>query len=177
MRLSLTKDGCENKFGVNHGAHALPVKLLLQTLQQTAEKTGDARILFLTFLGFGYPFPGGIQFDSVKTTQDFGPGSQWARYGQSKLANVQYPAELARRYPSVTSVALHAGTVKTDIFGRLKPDEKEMVYQMNDVIVEPEEGVYNRCWCATTDKSGTRNGEPYLPVGRLGESADPGLCS
>lgn len=51
---------------------------------------------------------------------------------------------------------------------------------MNDVIVEPEEGVYNTCWCATTDKSGIRNGELYLPVGRLGEhsreSADPGLC-
>ena len=166
---ALTKDGYENQFGVNHLAHALLVKLLLPTLQRTAAKTGDARVLFLTSLGFMYPFPGGIQFEGLRSTQDFGPGSQWARYGQSKLANVQYPAELARRYPSVTSVALHPGTVKTDIIGRLKPEEKDLVYQMNDVIVEPEEGVYNTCWCATTDKGGVRNGELYLPVGRLGE--------
>lgn len=177
---ALTKEGYENQFGVNHVAHALFVKLLLPALQKTGEKTGDARILFLTSLGFMYPFPGGVQFDGVKTTQDFGPGSQWARYGQSKLANVQYPAELARRYPSITSVSLHPGTVNTDIIGRLKPDEKELVYQMNKVIVEPAEGVYNTCWCATTNKSAIKNGELYLPVGQVGErskeSSDPELC-
>ena len=166
---ALTKDGYENQFGVNHVAHALLVKLLLPTIQKTAEKVGDARILFLTSLGFMYPFPGGVQFDGVKTTQDFGPGSQWARYGQSKLANVQYPAELARRYPSITSVSLHPGTVNTDIIGRLKPDEKDLVYQMNKVIVEPDEGVYNTCWCATTERNNLKNGELYLPVGQLGE--------
>ena len=151
----------------------------MPTLENTAAKTGEARVLFLTSLGFMYPFPGGIQFDGVKTTQDFGPGSQWARYGQSKLANVQYPAELARRYPAITFVSLHPGTVNTDIIKRLKPDEKDLVYQMNNVIVEPEEGVYNTCWCATTKKENLKNGELYLPVGKVGdhtkESADQGL--
>lgn len=93
--LSLTKDGYENQFAVNHVAHALLVKLLLQTLQQTAEKTGDARILFLTSLCFMYPFPGGVQFDGVKTTQDFGPGSQWARYVQSASLPVRHIGRLA----------------------------------------------------------------------------------
>lgn len=166
---ALTKDGYENQFGVNHMAHALLVKLLLPTLRKTADKTGDARILFLTSLGFMYPLPVGIVFDGVKTTQDFGPGSQWARYGQSKLANVIYPAELARRYPSITSVSLHPGVVNTDIIGRLKPDEKELVYQSSKVIVEPHEGICNTCWCATTKQSGIKNGELYLPVGQLGE--------
>jgi NAD(P)-dependent dehydrogenase (short-subunit alcohol dehydrogenase family) len=166
---ALTKEGYENQFGVNHVAHALFVKLLMPTLQKTAEKTGDVRILFLTSLGFMYPFPGGIAFDGVKTTQDFGPGSQWARYGQSKLANVLYPSELARRYPSITSVSLHPGAVNTDLIGRLKPDEKELVYQANKVILEPHEGVYTTCWCATTKHSGLKNGELYLPVGQLGE--------
>lgn len=166
---ALTKDGYENQFGVNHVAHALLVKLLLPTLQKTADKTGDVRIIFLTSLGFMYPNPGGIMFDTVKTTQDFGPGSQWARYGQSKLANVLYAAELARRYPSITSVSLHPGVVNTDIIGRLKPDEKELVYSSCKVIVEPEEGVYNTCWCATSKQNGIKNGELYLPVGQPGE--------
>ena len=166
---ALTEEGYENQFGVNHIAHALLVKLLLPTLQKTVDKTGDVRIAFLTSLGFKYPFPGGIVFDGLKTTQDFGPGSQWPRYGQSKLANVLYPAELARRYPSITSVSLHPGVANTDIIGRLKPDEKEFVYQMTKVIVEPDEGVHNTCWCATSKQSGIKNGELYLPVGQLGE--------
>lgn len=177
---ALSEDGYENQFAVNHLAHALLVKLLLPTIQKTAETSGETRILFLTSLGFMYPFPGGVQFDALKTTQDFGPGSQWARYGQSKLANVQYAAELARRYPSVTSVSLHPGVVNTDLVGRLKPDEKDLVNQMNKVMVEPEEGVYNTCWCATTNKSAIKNGELYLPVGKPGdhsaESSDQGLC-
>lgn len=176
---ALSKDGYENQFGVNHVAHALLIKLLLPTIQKTAETSGDARILSLTSLGFHYPFPGGVQFDAVKTTQDAGPGSQWLRYGQSKLANVQYQAELARRYPSVTSVSLHPGVVKTDLIGRLKPEEKDLVYQTCKVIVEPEEGVFNTCWCATVKKSEIKNGELYLPVGQLGEhtkeSSDPAL--
>lgn len=165
----LSKDGYENQFGVNHVAHALFVKLLLPTLEKTAAAGGDVRVLFLTSLGFMMTFPGGVAFDTVKTTQDFGPGTQWARYGQSKLANVQYPAELARRYPSITFVSLHPGAVQTDLIGRLKPDEKDLVYQYNPVIVGPEEGVWNTCWCATTDKSKVKNGEIYLPVGQVGQ--------
>ena len=165
---ALTIDGYENQFGVNHVAHALLVKLLLPTLQQTAEKTGDARILSLTSIGFMYPFPGGVSFDSLKTTQDFGAGSEWARYGQSKPANVQYAAELARRYPSITSVLLHPGAVDTELIGRLKPEQKALVYQTNSVILTPE-GVHTTYWCATVDKAKLTNGGLYLPVGQVGE--------
>ncbi|KAL9593768.1 MAG: hypothetical protein Q9219_007389 [cf. Caloplaca sp. 3 TL-2023] len=166
---ALSEDGYENQFATNHMAHALFVKLLLPILQSTASTAGDARVLFLTSTGFMFPFPGGVQFDGLKTTQDLGPGTQWARYGQSKLANVQYPTELARRYPEITWVSLHPGVVNTDLVGRLKPDEKDLVYQMNKVVVEPEEGVYNTVWAATTNKSDLANGELYLPVGQKGE--------
>ena len=167
---ALSEDGYENQFAVNHVAHALFVKKLLPTIEATAAKQGgDARVLFLTSLGFMYPLPGGVAFGSIKTTQDFGPGSQWARYGQSKLANVVYAAELARQHPNVLAVSLHPGTVNTDIIGRLKSDEKDLVYKMNSVIVEPHEGVYNTCWCATVSKGELKNGELYLPVGKLGE--------
>ena len=166
---ALSKDGYENQSAVNHIAHALLLKLLLPALFSTASSTGEARMLFLTSLDFKYPFPGEMQFDALKTPQNFGPRSQWARYGQSKLANVQYPAELARRYPAITWLSLHPGVVNTDIIGRLKPDEEDLVYQSNKVILEPEESVFNTCWCATTPKSNLQNGELYLPVGQLKE--------
>lgn len=47
----------------------------------------------------------------------------WARYGQSKLANVLFTRELASRYPSITSVAVHPGVIKTDLYD---PVEKPM---------------------------------------------------
>ncbi len=176
---ALSSDGYENQFAVNHVAHALLIKLLLPTVQKTADTTGDARILLVTSLAFTVAFPGGILFDSLKSTQDFGPGSQWGRYGQSKLANILYAAELARRYPSITFASIHPGTVKTDIIGRLKPEEKELVYQKVKDILELHEGAYNPAWCATTAKGNLVNGEFYVPVGQLGEhnkeSKDPEL--
>ena len=165
----LTKDGYENQFGVNHVAHALMVKMLLPALQKVADTTGDARVLFLTSLGFMYTPPGGVAFDGVKTVQDLGPGSEWARYGQSKLANILYPAELARRYPALTTASVHPGTVGTDIIGRLKPEQKALVHQTNKVILEPHQGAYNSCWCATTARGNVKRGELYMPVGKLGE--------
>lgn len=166
---ALSQDGYENQFAINHVAHALLVKLLLPTLSSTAASQGEARVLFITSLGFMYPFPGCVMFDSLKTTQDFGPRTQWARYGQSKLALVQYAAELARRWPAITFVSLHPGVVNTDLVARLKPEDKELVHQTNPIIIEPEEGVWNSCWCATTEKSNLENGELYWPVGQLGE--------
>ena len=82
---------------------------------------------------------------------------------------MQYAAELARRYPSILSVSLHPGAVKTDLIERLKPEEKDLVYRMNEVVVEPEEGVWNTCWCVTGGRGEVRNGEVYFLVGMVGE--------
>lgn len=166
---AVSEDGYENQFAVNHVAHALLVKLLLPTIQKTVETSGEARILFLSSLGFMYPFPGGILFDSLKTPQDLGPGSQWARYGQSKLANVIYAAELARRYPAITSASIHPGVVNTDLISRLNPADKEFVEQNTKDRLEPHQGAHSPLWTATTSKSNLINGELYLPVGQVGE--------
>lgn len=104
-----TQDGYENQFGTNHVAHALLVKKLLPALQQTAKETGDARIVFLTSLGFAIMPSGGIVFKDLKSPQSLLISGPWLRYGQSKLANIVYASELAKRYPDVTTVAIHPG--------------------------------------------------------------------
>ena len=168
----LTADGYENQFGVNHVAHALLVKLLLPTLEKTQAQTDDVRIIFLTSLGFRMPPPGGIIFKDLKTVQDLGVAGPWARYGQSKLANVIYPAELARRYPSITSISIHPGTINTDIIGRLNFINKAIVYATNiGKIKKPHEGAYQACWASTTAKTNIENGAFYEPVGQRGEGS------
>lgn len=166
---ALTKDGYEEHFGVNHLAHGLLTKLLLPVLEETVKNNGEARIVFVTSAGYMYSFPGGIVFSQLKTTQDFGDMSKWTRYGQSKLANVLYAAEIARRYPNILSVSVHPGATKTDLINRLSPDDITLVNQANEKIYEVYEGAYGICWCATAEKNEVKNGEVYWPVHELGQ--------
>jgi NAD(P)-dependent dehydrogenase (short-subunit alcohol dehydrogenase family) len=41
--------------------------------------------------------------------------SDWMRYGQSKLANLLYTRELAKRYSAITSVLVHPGIAETGL--------------------------------------------------------------
>ncbi|KAI9788272.1 MAG: hypothetical protein M1816_007038 [Peltula sp. TS41687] len=112
---ALTKDGSESQLGINHLAHALMVKMLLPSLQRAATQKGDARIVFLSSTGFRWTPSGGIVFKDLKSTQDYAFAGCWVRYGQSKLANVVYAAELTRRYLELTSVAVHPGVIWTEL--------------------------------------------------------------
>ncbi|KAL9123388.1 MAG: hypothetical protein Q9187_000070 [Circinaria calcarea] len=166
----LTADGYEMQFGTNHVGHALLTKLFLPTLLRTAEApNSDVRIVFLTSLGFrGHP-AGGVVFKDLRTTQNFGTVGHWIRYGQSKLANIIYPAELARRYPSITSVSVHPGVVTTSLVGNLGFLNKALVYATNlGRMKAPAEGILNQLWAATAEKAKVINGEFYEPVGMLG---------
>ena len=166
--LGLSQDGYEIQFATNHLGHAMMVKKLLPTMIKTAEQPGsDVRIVMITSLGWkGHP-SGGIQFSGLKTTQDFGLAGPWRRYAQSKLANIVYAAELARRYPSITSMSLHPGVVKTDLVGNLGFRDKALVYVGNfGKLIEPEEGIHNQLWAAAgAEKKTLTNGAYYMPVG------------
>ncbi|THZ60541.1 hypothetical protein D6C86_05034, partial [Aureobasidium pullulans] len=57
----------------------------------------------------------GIIFDDLTTTQNYGFGSNWTRYGQSKLALLVYTRTLAEKYPELTTVVVHPGVIATDL--------------------------------------------------------------
>jgi len=100
---ALSEDGYEIQFAVNHLAHALIIKTLLPALLKSASKpNSDVRIVNLTSAAWRGAPSGGIRFASLNTTQ---PGfiGHWFRYSQSKLANIVYASELARRYPEITT--------------------------------------------------------------------------
>ncbi|PKX98384.1 oxidoreductase, short-chain dehydrogenase/reductase family [Aspergillus novofumigatus IBT 16806] len=160
---SLTKDGYEVQFGTNHLGHALLIRKCLPLLQRTAEQQeqSDARIILLTSLGFrGHP-SGGIVFSDLKTVQHFhafglGP---WIRYGQSKLANILYARELARRYPAITCVSIHPGVVSTGLVENQTWGNRAFIYVTT----------IGKLWAATVRKEELVNGGFYEPVGVLGK--------
>lgn len=163
----LTKDGYEVQFGTNHLGHALIIRKFLPLLEDTARAGGDARIVILTSQGFLLHPSGGITFDDLRTTQECLFPGPWRRYGQSKLANLLYARELAKRYPSILAVAVHPGVVATDLVGDQGFLDKAFIYATNfGKLLKPEEGAYNQCWAATVAREKIESGIYYEPVGK-----------
>lgn len=111
---SLTKDGYEIHFGVNHLGHALLIKLLIPTLLKTVDLPSDVRVVTTSSDGYRFHASDGIVFKDLRTTQEnltfMGKFGAWLRYFQSKLANIVYTVELAKRYPIVKFIAVHPGS-------------------------------------------------------------------
>ena len=169
---SLSKDGYEIQFAVNHVAHALFIKLLVPIMEATrAQPDADVRIVNLTSTAYKTNPVHGIEFDSLKTDQaDIGrlvaPG-KWARYGQSKLANMLYARLLAKYHPDVMSVAVHPGYIKTDLFSNTSFIDRLPVVAMARGNWTPvEQGCWNQVWAATTARRNLENGAYYEPVAK-----------
>lgn len=108
----LTVDGLERTFAVNHLAAFLLTKLLLPRMRQH----GHARVVTVASHAHAQ---GRINFDDLQGERSY---SGARAYNQSKLANVLFSYELARRCrgSGVTSNALHPGVVSTS-FGAEDP--------------------------------------------------------
>jgi retinol dehydrogenase-14 len=104
---SETVDGFETTFAVNHLGPFLLTNLLLDRLVESA----PARIVNVASTAHAAARHG-VPFDDLQTT---GRYRAMRVYGQSKLANMLFTLELARRLTGtgVTANSLHPGTVRT----------------------------------------------------------------
>ena len=84
-----TKEGFEMHLGVNHLGHFLLTLLLLDKLKQTKS------IARIVVVGSGIYYFGKIDFDDINFEKK--KWNPWAAYSQSKLANILFTRELARR--------------------------------------------------------------------------------
>ena len=101
----LTADGLERTFALNHLAPFLLTNLLLDRLTASA----PARVVTVSS---GAHAGGRIDFDDLQGERDY---SGQRAYSQSKLANVMFTYELARRLAGtgVTATVCHPGVVRT----------------------------------------------------------------
>ena len=101
----LTADGLEHTFALNHLAPFLLTNLLLDRLIASA----PARVVTVSS---GAQSMGKIDFDDLMGERTY---SGQRAYNQSKLANVMFTYELARRLAGtgVTATALHPGVTST----------------------------------------------------------------
>jgi NAD(P)-dependent dehydrogenase (short-subunit alcohol dehydrogenase family) len=165
----LTKDGYEIQFGTNHLGHALLINLVLPILLRTAkEPNSDVRIVTFSSQGWGMHPMKGIVFDKLRTTQANLWIARYQLYGQSKLANILYAAEIARRFPQLTSVSIHPGVIFTNLVTSTTGiDQKITKLTASKMVLSPEEGTRNALWAATTKKESITNGAYYEPLGDM----------
>lgn len=162
----LTSDGYELHFGINHVAHALLIRKLLPLLQKTAREHGEARVIPVSSLALVLAPKGGIVFDDLKTTQAYWILGKWQRYAQSKLANLLYGRELARRYPEVLTLVADPGPSNTGLVTSLGWVDRMIVYLGNyNKFLDDDQGHWNQVWLVGVSKEKVIPGELYEPVG------------
>ena len=101
-----TEDGFETTFGVNHLAPFLLTLLLAPQLRAAA----PARVVNVAS---GAHARAALDFDDLQSKRGYGGMKV---YGRSKLANILFTRELARRWrgSGVSANCLHPGVVRTD---------------------------------------------------------------
>lgn len=133
---SVTEDGLETQFAVNHLAGFLLTNLLLDTLKAT----GPARIINVSS---STHFSGEIDFDDPQAERAYDPIRV---YANTKLANVLFTYELARRLDGtdVTANCLTPGVVSTKMLD-------EYMGTSNAPGASPEEGAETPIYLACSD--------------------------
>jgi NAD(P)-dependent dehydrogenase (short-subunit alcohol dehydrogenase family) len=138
----LTEDGVETTFAVNHLAAFLLTNLLLERMKKSA----PARVVTVASDAHRGNV---IDFDNIPTTDAY---SSWRAYGASKLANILFTRELARRLEGtgVTATCLHPGVVRSG-FGRSGPVLIRLWFKLAGVfLLSPEQGADTAIWLASS---------------------------
>jgi NAD(P)-dependent dehydrogenase (short-subunit alcohol dehydrogenase family) len=159
-----TVDGLETTFAVNHLAHFLFTRLLLDRLVESR----PARIVNVASNGHKF---GKLDFDDLQSERNY----SWMRvYATSKLANVLFTYELGRRLAGtgVTANCLHPGAVSTGLGmnnGRLG---RIVIPLLRPFFLTPEAGARASIYLASSDEVENVSGKYFVKCTPMPSSPD-----
>ncbi|XP_061821501.1 retinol dehydrogenase 12 isoform X1 [Nerophis lumbriciformis] len=150
---STTVDGFEMQFGVNHLGHFFLTFLLLDLLKYSA----PSRVINLSSIAHTM---GRIRFDDLAGEKNYNPVGA---YAQSKLANVLFTRELAKRTEAlgVTVYSVDPGVVNTEIARHISKPLSTVIGMVASMIKTSAEGAYTTIYCVVTPESQLHNGGHY----------------
>uniref|UniRef100_A0A8D1FS24 NADP-retinol dehydrogenase n=1 Tax=Sus scrofa TaxID=9823 RepID=A0A8D1FS24_PIG len=139
---SKTADGFETHMGVNHLGHFLLTHLLLEKLKESA----PSRVVNVSSLAHHM---GRIHFHNLQGEKFYHAG---LAYCNSKLANVLFTQELARRLKGsgVTTYSVHPGTVDSELV-RHSSLLRWIWWLFSFFIKTPQQGAQTSLYCALTE--------------------------
>ena len=150
QRRAAAEDGLELTFAVNHLAPFLLTSLLLDRLRASA----PARVVTVSS---GAHRRVTLDFDDLQNEQRYVP---FDVYSQTKLANVYFTYELARRLEGtgVTANCFHPGVVSTALFRHLPPFLGLAVKIARPLLLTPAQGADTAIYLAAAPEVAEVNG-------------------
>jgi retinol dehydrogenase 12 len=149
----LTGDGFELHFGVNHLGHFALTQLLVERIKASGPGTRIVNVSSEAHYGAR-----GIDFDALRRrTQSF---TGQREYAVSKLCNVLFTAELARRLDGagISSYTLHPGVVASDIWRRVPWPARSLITRR---MLTTDQGAATSLYCATSPAVASESGLYY----------------
>jgi NAD(P)-dependent dehydrogenase (short-subunit alcohol dehydrogenase family) len=152
-------DSIEMTFALNHLNYFLLTNLLLEPLKASAQAHECARIVIVG--ASAHQFARCVNFDDLQGQRKY---SAWGAYGQSKLCNMLFTYELARRLDGtgVTVNALHPGVVATNFGmggGGLMPILNRL---MSVAMLRPEQGAQTILYLVTSPEVEGVSGKYFM---------------
>jgi NAD(P)-dependent dehydrogenase (short-subunit alcohol dehydrogenase family) len=157
-------DGIEMTLALNHLAPFLLTNLLLDTLAASA----PSRVVTVSS---GAHVGAKVNFDDLQLTHGYGT---WRAYGQSKLMNLLFTRELARRLAGtgVTANALHPGFVSSN-FGKSEgPLWAAAFTVMRPFMISAEKGAQTVIYLASSPEVEGASGWYYVDCHPVTPSAE-----
>ncbi|XP_016364890.1 retinol dehydrogenase 13-like isoform X1 [Sinocyclocheilus rhinocerous] len=151
----ITEDGFETQLAVNHLGHFLLTNLLLGMLKRSS----PSRVVNLSSIAH---VDGKIEFDDLFF--DKRPYSPLLSYRQSKLANVLFSRELARRMKGtgVSSYCLHPGVIQTELIRHIlvRFPVLKIILSLPCILLmkTPWQGAQTSIYCAVTEGLESKSG-------------------
>lgn len=169
-----TEDGFELQFGVNHLGHFALTGLLLPALR----RAGAARVVTVSSLAHKRAH---LDFEDLQFRRGYRP---WRAYARSKLANLCFSLEFARRLAAgsetVMAVAAHPGITATQTRPQRRGPgadvQADVAAGFLRMMTQPVEAAALPLLYAAAGES-VRNGDYYGPGGRGEIRGYPALAS
>lgn len=148
----LTADGLEKTFAVNHMAYFVVTERLRANL------AADARIVSTSS---GAHAAGRLDLDDLSWSRRY---SAFAAYANSKLANILFTRELARRLEGsgVTANCFHPGGVNTAFGSETRGGIKLLFDVIRPFLLTPERGADTLVWLASAPDAADKSGGYYV---------------
>ena len=147
-----TKEGLERQFGINHIGHFLLTTSLLDLMSEGSR---------IVVVASGAHKTGKIHFDDINLHKGF---NVFKAYSQSKLANVLFTRELARRLKDrgITVNCCHPGAVATNIgIDRETGFGKTVTRLLKPFFQTPAQGARTAIFLASDDSVADISGEYF----------------
>lgn len=162
-RRKLTPESFEMQFFVNHLAYFLLTGLLLDVLRASK----PARIINVSSTAHSR---GVIDFDDLQLAEDY---RGWQAYANTKLMNVVFTYELARRLEGtgITVNCLHPGVIRTKLLRNFSPVLQLAWDAAGRFFKQPDDGAETPVYLASSLEVAAVTGKYFKYCKPLGTSA------